>query len=246
MFKSQFRSKILLVSIILSCLAIISLSSLEWSYRNQGEWIIGGVGERQSPIDIITNEVSANKDLGPLVFHYKDIITSVEDTGHAVQANLSGRASINNRPFKLVQVHFHTPSEHKVNTAQYPMEAHFVHSADDGRIAVIGVFFNIGTENPFFASIMKNFKQNKKNIVNITAPVQEFFPKNLSYYHYLGSLTTPPLVENVEWYILTTPVTISESQLQQLKQFYDNNVHMIQPLAGRPILMKTSSTGVNF
>ena len=32
--------------------------------------------------------------------------------------------------YKLVQVHFHRPSEHQVGGKNFPMEAHFVHRAD--------------------------------------------------------------------------------------------------------------------
>lgn len=238
--------KKLLVFLALFGFSAIPFSGSEWDYKSQDKWMIEDAGEHQSPIDIVADKVSENKGLGPIVLHYKDFVFSVEDTGHTVQANLSGSASLNNRPFKLIQTHFHTPSEHTVNGTQYPLEAHFVHSADNGRMAVIGVFFKIGEENPLFSSIMSNFKKHEKNIVNIEASVQDFFPKNLSYYHYLGSLTTPPLTENVEWYILAVPVTVSSSQLEQLKQFYDNNSHKVQPLAGRPILMRTSGTGLNF
>ncbi len=234
-----------LLSTILFILSILSISSSEWNYQSQANWIINS-GDHQSPINIITKNVTMNKDLGPYVFHYKNIINSVEDTGHAVQASLSGSAMINNRPFKIAQVHFHTPSEHIVDGKSYPMEAHFVHFADDGRIAVVAVFLNTGEENPFFQNIINNFKEHEKNIINLNTSVEEFFPKNLSYYHYLGSLTTPPLEENVEWYILAVPVTISIDQLEQMKHFYNNNTHTIQPLRGRSVLMKTMNTGINY
>ena len=41
--------------------------------------------------------------------------------------------------FRLVQFHFHRPSEHTVNGASFPMEVHFVHSNAAGNLAVVGV-----------------------------------------------------------------------------------------------------------
>ena len=40
-----------------------------------------------------------------------------------------------------------------------------------------------------------------------------FFSEDLSYWHYPGSLTTPPLDESVLWHVLRTPITISKRQV---------------------------------
>lgn len=62
------------------------------------------------------------------------------------------------------------------------------------------------------------------------------FPENKSYYHYLGSLTTPPLTENVEWYILKNPVQVSKNQIKKFQEFYDHNNRNIQSLNDLVIL----------
>ncbi len=36
---------------------------------------------------------------------------------------------------------------------------------------------------------------------------------DLSYWHYPGSLTTPPLNESVLWHLLRTPISISKNQV---------------------------------
>lgn len=38
-------------------------------------------------------------------------------------------------------------------------------------------------------------------------------PKNLNYWTYPGSLTTPPLHESVTWIVLKEPIRVSEKQV---------------------------------
>jgi carbonic anhydrase len=64
-------------------------------------------------------------------------------------------ATIRGRRFQLQQFHFHTPSEHTLNGVRYPLEAHFVYRAKDGRLAVLGVMFREGEANPAFTEIMQ-------------------------------------------------------------------------------------------
>lgn len=53
-------------------------------------------------------------------------------------------ALLGGQTFRLQQFHFHTPSEHRLNDESYPLEAHFVHTCPEtGKIAVVGVFFDI-------------------------------------------------------------------------------------------------------
>ena len=61
----------------------------------------------------------------------------------------------------------------------------------------------------------------------------ERLPKGKAYYHYLGSLTTPPLTENVEWYVLQEPVSLAPSQIDQFRARYAHNNRKLQELNGR-------------
>lgn len=62
------------------------------------------------------------------------------------------------------------------------------------------------------------------------------------YVHYVGSLTTPPCSEEVQWLIFAHTVTIPGSQVDQFQQFADKanpglraNARPLQPLNGRDI-----------
>ena len=51
--------------------------------------------------------------------------------------------TIGDKSYALLQFHLHAPSEHTVDGKHLPMEMHFVHQAEDGALAVIGVLMTI-------------------------------------------------------------------------------------------------------
>ncbi|RRJ63676.1 carbonic anhydrase family protein [Paenibacillus oralis] len=211
-----------------------------FTYDHQEEWEFVS-GKMQSPIDIVTSQVIDYKGAG-LVLNYDQAGTSIEDNGHSIQVGLRGTAEIDERSFALSQVHFHAESEHTIDGKHYPLEGHFVHKAVDGRIAVIGVMFTAGKENQAFGQILEAAKANAKGEKGITIDnldIGQLLPAHLGYYHYLGSLTTPPLTENVEWYILKDAVQLSQEQLDEFYKYYDNNHRDIQELNDRKVFIKS-------
>ncbi|WP_211364225.1 carbonic anhydrase family protein [Propionivibrio limicola] len=48
-------------------------------------------------------------------------------------------------------------------------------------------------------------------------------PAEQSYYSFVGSLTTPPCSEGVQWQVLKTPVVISKAQLKAFQKLYPMN-----------------------
>lgn len=77
-----------------------------------------------------------------------------------------------------------------------------------------------------------------KRAMNWQQPVNltELLPDTGTVYHYLGSLTTPPLSETVEWYVCADTVMIGEQQLAAYQQLFAANNRKIQPLNDRPII----------
>ncbi|MFV0482023.1 MAG: carbonic anhydrase [Campylobacteraceae bacterium] len=207
-----------------------------FDYKSQQQWKFVS-GDHQSPINIETNKTSVMEDRGRLFLDYPDVATYDQDNGHSIEVGHSGDSIINGRKFHLAQFHFHAPSEHTVNGKNYPVEVHFVNKAQDGRIAVIGVFMKEGKENKGFNDVLNQISKVKDvEKKEILIDVDALLPKNLSYYHYLGSLTTPPLIENVEWYVLQNPIEVSKEQIEKFKKYYDGNNRNIQPLGDRSVL----------
>lgn len=202
-------------------------------YKDQKNWEFVS-GKMQSPINISTEKAQKmTADDGKINLSYKKEITKAENNGHSIQVSAEGTAEINGRNFTLNQFHFHAESEHTIDGKHYPIEAHFVHTADDGRLAVIGVFFKEGKENQGFKEVLDDVNNDKTEAIT---HLEEMIPTNKSYYHYLGSLTTPPLTENVEWYIMKEPVEVSADQIKAFQKLYSHNNRDTQPLNDRVIL----------
>ncbi|MCK1993941.1 carbonic anhydrase family protein [Peribacillus muralis] len=207
----------------------------EVNYKDQKNWELES-GDTQSPIDIETTKTQEMKDSGAIELNYNKAVLVAEDNGHSIQLGVTGTAKINGRNFDLKQFHIHAPSEHKLDGKHYPIEVHFVNKAQDGRLAVIGVFFKEGAENQGFKKVIDSIKKGDKNTSVGEINIATMLPANKSYYHYLGSLTTPPLSENVEWYVMKNPVDVSKAQIETFQSYYNGNNRDIQPLNKRLIL----------
>jgi carbonic anhydrase len=113
---------------------------------------------------------------------------------------------------------------------------HLVHQDAAGKLAVIGVNFVEGSPNSFISSLWKLLPSAKGQKVGASLPsLDGVLPKDLSYYTYAGSLTTPPCSEGVQFYILKTPETISPAQLAAFQKLYPMNARPLQPLNERVI-----------
>ncbi|ATE72424.1 Carbonic anhydrase [Lysobacter capsici AZ78] len=210
-------------------------------YEHQEQWQAAH-DKSQSPIDIVTASAvdAADNEPRALQFeHTRGAVDSVEDNGHAVQVDTHAtQATIRGRHFTLAQFHFHAASEHTLDGKHFPLEGHFVFKAQDGRLAVVGVMYDVGAVNPVAQEVLNDLKPKKKKAkpAQHEIDIEGLLPKSRGYYHYLGSLTTPPLTENVEWYVMPAPVTMSKKQIDAFLSHYRRNNRNIQPLNGRPLI----------
>jgi carbonic anhydrase len=195
------------------------------------------LSREQSPINIQTARAK-REALPPIDFTYAGGAAEVVNNGHTVQVNLppGSMISLGKDEYKLLQFHFHTPSEEKINGKNYPMVAHFVHQSGTGKLAVVAVLLNEGKENaalkPVFASLPA--KQGDKAQIAAFNPA-EALPAGHGYYAFTGSLTTPPCSDGVRWQVLRDPVDISHEQLHAFQALYKMNARPVQPLNGRVV-----------
>src|SRR4029079_14326658 len=134
-----------------------------WSYEGAGGPAKWGdldaankacsLGSQQSPINI---GPTIKSPLPALKLSWSKTADAIVNNGHTIQLNFAEGSTLRlgDTPYKLLQVHFHRPSEHLIGGKSFPMEAHFVHRADSGGLAVVGVMFSEGKPNATFSKVV--------------------------------------------------------------------------------------------
>ncbi|XP_065054800.1 carbonic anhydrase 2-like [Rhopilema esculentum] len=178
--------------------------------------------------------------------------------------------------FRPWQIHFHwgatdsVGSEHSMkyqNSHLHPGEMHFVHvntAYDNVSVAltkydglmVFGTVMEIdpnGKNNSFISKLtpfLSNITLGKTKVEIQPFPLNDaFMVPNNTFYHYNGSLTTPPCSEAVQWVVFTKEITISHAQMTDFRkllhhktmkpanetEYLSNNYRPIQQRNGRTI-----------
>lgn len=217
-----------------------------WSYAGHGgpaKWseldqafATCELGKVQSPIDIRGAKVA---DLPAIHFDYKPSPLKVIDNGHSVQVNYAPGSSIEvgGARYELLQFHFHKPSEETIAGKRHAMVVHLVHKDADGKLAVVAVLLDKGSANPMIDTIWKNLPKEKEKeaSVDTTVDAAALVPHSKGYYTFQGSLTTPPCSEEVRWFVMKTPMKVSEGEITAFGKLYPMNARPTQPLNGRAI-----------
>ncbi|MNF71404.1 carbonic anhydrase [Pseudomonas sp. Irchel s3a18] len=192
-------------------------------------------GKEQSPIDI-HDAVKAGVE--PPAFTYRPSTAAVLNNGHTIQVSPtdSGGITLTSGAYSLVQLHFHTPSEEKIQGRSYPLSAHLVHRNTAGELAVVALLFEEGAHNPTLEPILAAMPKDAGGTATLeTLNIADLLPATHNAYSYMGSLTTPPCTEGVRWNVLTTAVQISRAQLEAFQALYPMNARPVQPLNGRSV-----------
>ncbi|ADG40802.1 carbonic anhydrase family protein [Leuconostoc kimchii] len=196
-------------------------------YSQQESWREVGDTSFQSPI-AISSQQAKNGMQPDLITHFSGQ-TLFEDRVVGEQFLVSGTLEIADETWTLERFHFHDGAEHLVDDVRHDIEIHFVYHHDD-RILVLAVFGDV-TSVESDTHIPEVFSE------AIDAQLlTNWLPKDQSYYRYVGSLTTPPLGENVTWLVFSHPIAISEKDLSVIHQHYPNNYRDVQDIAGRDVL----------
>ncbi|MEA3419484.1 MAG: carbonic anhydrase family protein [Campylobacterota bacterium] len=211
-----------------------------WDYAKNGPTHWGefsktcSEGRAQSPINILPGK-SVTIDPKDVIRLDDDVdsVATVIDNGHSIKVTpkKGGRTIFRGEPYHLLQFHFHGKSEHTVNSKRYDMVAHYVHkNLNTGDLLVVAVFFEEGKNNPTLDTIINNVGK------EITISPRDLAPKERKhFYHYVGSLTTPPCSENVQWFLLKNPAQASKEQIAAFRKYYVDNKRPIQELNDRKV-----------
>jgi carbonic anhydrase len=194
-----------------------------------------GKGKSQSPLNIKGPFEKVRFNIVP---DYKPGPLKILNNGHTIQVNVTpgSKIRIDGKAYDLLQFHFHRPSEEHINGKPSAMVIHFVHKNESGELAVLGVLLQEGNENPGIKTLWSYAPTKEGAEVapeNVAFNPTNLLPREMEFFHYDGSLTTPPCTEKVKFYILKTQVNISKEQITQFP--FKMNARPVQPLNERKI-----------
>ena len=181
-------------------------------------------GKEETPIDIRLSGPDAAKarDLPDLVFKYLPSKLSMSNNGHTVTMTYDAGSTLgrvgSDSKLTLAQFHFHAPSENRLDGKSFPMELHLVHLDASGKpAAVVAVFIQAGKANAALAKAFASLPAaagDKNEPRGETIDAIGLLPAgDRTFITFPGSLTTPPCSEGITWYVMKTPITLSQEQI---------------------------------
>ncbi|MFV3329307.1 carbonic anhydrase [Pseudomonas sp. NY15437] len=234
------------------CLALSTAHAADahWSYSgDQGPAHWGELGSalcasgaEQSPIDIEKSKVEPKKvPASELKLHYGKTALTLLNNGHTLQASAADGDTLTYKgtEYRLLQFHFHTPSEHQFNHQPYPMEMHLVNQDKGGHLLVLGLMIQQGNENKQLAQLWKHLPTQQGQEAPLAAALApdlaRLVPAASHHLFYHGSLTTPPCTEGVQWVLFEKPIELSKQQIQQFQALFPDNHRPTQSDTGREV-----------
>ena len=202
-----------------------------------------GTGAQQSPIDLgLAEPIPARQPR--LQIGWTKRPETIVNNGHTIQLNFGAGGNtlkLGKLNYDLTQFHFHHPSEHLLNGKASAMEAHFVHAAEGGGLAVVGVLMTPGRSNAAFAKVMSTAPSEEGSPIPADGAIDPngLLPARWAYYRYEGSLTTPPCSETVNWLVMAESAEVAAADIARFAKLYPMNARPVQNLNRRFILKAT-------
>ncbi|RRR70958.1 MAG: carbonic anhydrase family protein [Candidatus Viridilinea halotolerans] len=205
-------------------------------------YALSACGLEQSPIDIPSDAPLNHTNLS---FAYVPAPLAIINSGCTIQVNYAPGSTItlDGTSYTLVQFHFHHRSEHTVDGQHSALELHLVHKSATGALAVVGVLLEEGAEHAAYAPIFQHIPSQPGAAISapaINIDAAALLPASRAYWHYNGSLTTPPCTEGVSWVVMREPVQISASQIAAFTAAYQNNERPVQAMNHRRFITTPS------
>lgn len=235
-----------------SMLAIIlmpltALADYKWSYTGKNgpehwghlsdDYAACLHGDMQSPIDLqatTPGEIDVSVD-------YTTVPLTIVNLGKTIQVNFPAglHMTSSGKVFNLLQVHFHTPSEHTISGETFPLVAHFVHATDEGVLGVLGVLFEEGEANAELQKIVDaagDATTEAALVDDVMLDTTQLVPDEIEVYRYMGSLTTPPCTEGVHWHVADEHLEASAKQIRAMTKLMGMNARPLLPQNNRLVV----------
>lgn len=216
---------------------------LPWSYEGDKgaqswasinpDYILCGKGKNQSPINLKWKKPTQK---GPRMdFSYGPSAVRVENLGYTAGVNVSGNNQLlyKGQVYRLEKMEFHSPSEHNLSGNSLAMEMQLIHKAVNGdKIAIVSIFGIEGNENSMINMVLNKLMEPPSDL---QIDLAQIIPPSRTHYNYVGSLTTPPCSEGVEWIIFNTPMELSRDQIMAFRSKFPANNRPLQESKNRKV-----------
>ena len=194
------------------------------------------LGRRQSPVDLADASPGEHGDLA-LSYHLNKLTFTDAGPTLSITADPGGVLTYGGRQYDLVELHFHTPSEHTFSGSHADLEAHFVHRSRDRALAVVGVLFSATDGEQRIDELLTSIPDDPGGSISPQrlGDLQRLIPLGSRRYRYEGSLTTPPCTEGVHWIVMQDSQPVGRTALATYTARYRSNNRPVQPLHDRTI-----------
>lgn len=203
------------------------------------QYALCGTGRSQSPINIDTAKVTqSSKPVVKFSYRPSDVRMVSNDFTFQIDVPSGSFMEMDGIAYQLMNITFHMPSEHTINSKPYYMEIQFNHyNSNTSKWAVVSVFVNEGTaDNLGLASVWSAMPAPPYNMQQVSSfDPTVFLPMDPKMYTYSGSLSTPPCSEGVNWLIFAAPIQLSRTQIERYRSIFPYNARPAQPLNDRPV-----------
>ncbi len=223
------------------------MDSAQWGYEGKNwEKLFDSCNSEknarsQSPIDIPTknlntsySDLKINYSLTKFYFIHKGL------TVEAWHEKKNDMVFYKGEIYHLENLHFHTPSEHKIDGKDFPLELHFVNKNKKGDILELSVFAQINKENKENENISKlvnSLPEARDYSSQISElDINQMIPINTKHFEYTGSITAPPCTEGIQWLVMENPIEITKSSLELFKKILGTNARPVQEIFARKVV----------
>lgn len=164
-------------------------------------------------------------------------MTSVSDPGYikatfneTVAFLYASDLSGNILGYDLSEIRLHAPTEHTIESQSYAVEVQMFFMLrtefmpNSIQKAAISLLFKESSDKQVAIPLL-TMLSNTSTLVsqNVTDMIKTVLPSPLSYFTYLGSDTVPNCDESMIWYVVETPIEISNSQVTTFNAMYKAN-----------------------